>query len=103
VGGPSLEHVSTIANLNVGTAHRSNPVRSANTHVPPGNLTHQRAVNDFWLSLQTKEREAVVIPLPVSMHTGQIILLTKLLANVDLVFYDFSTGKPVHTWQAAKR
>lgn len=34
-----------------------------------------------------------------SMHTGQIILLTKMLANVDLVFYDFSTGKPVHTWE----
>jgi uncharacterized damage-inducible protein DinB len=38
-----------------------------------------------------------------SMHTGQIILLTKFLANVDLVFYDFSTGKPVHTWHAPKR
>ena len=36
-----------------------------------------------------------------SMHTGQIILLTKMLANIDLVFYDFSTGKPVHTWHAA--
>jgi len=34
-----------------------------------------------------------------SMHTGQIILLTKMLANVDLVFYDFSSGKPVHTWR----
>jgi len=33
-----------------------------------------------------------------SMHTGQIILLTKMLAGIDLVFYDFSTGKPVHTW-----
>jgi len=33
-----------------------------------------------------------------SMHTGQIILLTKMLANRDLVFYDFSSGKPVHTW-----
>src|SRR5882724_7163482 len=33
-----------------------------------------------------------------SMHTGQIIMLTKMLANIDLVFYDFSTGKPVHTW-----
>jgi uncharacterized damage-inducible protein DinB len=33
-----------------------------------------------------------------SMHTGQIILLTKMLAGMDLVFYDFSTGKPVHTW-----
>ena len=34
-----------------------------------------------------------------SMHTGQIILLTKMLADVDMNFYDFSTGKPVHTWQ----
>lgn len=33
-----------------------------------------------------------------SMHTGQIILLTKLLADVDLLFYDFSSGKPAHTW-----
>lgn len=33
-----------------------------------------------------------------SMHTGQIILLTKMLANRDMNFYDFSTGKPVHTW-----
>lgn len=37
-----------------------------------------------------------------SMHTGQIILLTKELAGTDLVFYDFSTGKPVHTWLNAK-
>lgn len=37
-----------------------------------------------------------------SMHTGQIILLTKMLANIDLVFYDFSTGKPVQTWHEAK-
>ena len=37
-----------------------------------------------------------------SMHTGQIILLTKMLANVDLVFYDFSTGQPVHTWHESK-
>ena len=37
-----------------------------------------------------------------SMHTGQIIQLTKMLANVDLVFYDFSTGKPVHTWHESK-
>ena len=37
-----------------------------------------------------------------SMHTGQVILLTKMLAGMDLVFYDFSTGKPVHTWVNAK-
>ena len=34
-----------------------------------------------------------------SMHTGQIILLTKLLLKKDLGFYDFSTGSPVHTWR----
>lgn len=33
-----------------------------------------------------------------SMHTGQIILLTKMLASKDLKFYDFATGAPVHTW-----
>jgi uncharacterized damage-inducible protein DinB len=38
----------------------------------------------------------------ISMHTGQIILLTKLLANLDLVFYDFSSGKPLYTWHARR-
>lgn len=35
-----------------------------------------------------------------SMHTGQIILLTKMLSAGDLGFYDFSTGRPVHTWRS---
>lgn len=34
-----------------------------------------------------------------SMHTGQIIMLTKMLTGTDLVFYDFSSGKPDHSWQ----
>lgn len=34
-----------------------------------------------------------------SMHTGQIILLTKLIAKKDLKFYDLSSGTPVHTWK----
>jgi len=34
-----------------------------------------------------------------SMHTGQIILLTKMLAGRDLQFYDFSDGVPVHSWK----
>jgi uncharacterized damage-inducible protein DinB len=33
-----------------------------------------------------------------STHTGQIVLLTKLLSNKDLGFYDFSTGVPMHRW-----
>jgi uncharacterized damage-inducible protein DinB len=37
-----------------------------------------------------------------SMHTGQIILLAKMLADIDFVFYDFSTGKPAHTWHEPK-
>jgi uncharacterized damage-inducible protein DinB len=34
-----------------------------------------------------------------SMHTGQIILLTKMLSQKDLAFYDFSTGAPVRAWR----
>jgi hypothetical protein len=37
-----------------------------------------------------------------SMRTGQILLLTKMLAHKDLRFYDFSTGAPVHTWGEPK-
>jgi uncharacterized damage-inducible protein DinB len=33
-----------------------------------------------------------------SMHTGQIILLTKLITGSDLRFYGFEEGKPVHRW-----
>ena len=33
-----------------------------------------------------------------SMHTGQIILLTKALKSGDLRFYDFSGDTPVETW-----
>lgn len=36
-----------------------------------------------------------------SMHTGQIIMLTKMFAAVDLAFYDFKDGVPVHTWKSA--
>ena len=34
-----------------------------------------------------------------SMHTGQIIMLTKMMTEVDLEFYDFSTGVPVQAWK----
>jgi uncharacterized damage-inducible protein DinB len=37
-----------------------------------------------------------------SMHTGQIILLTKMLSQRDLGFYDFSTGAPVRAWLEEK-
>ena len=37
-----------------------------------------------------------------SMHTGQIIMLTKMLTANDLRFYEFDTGAPAHRWHAAK-
>jgi uncharacterized damage-inducible protein DinB len=37
-----------------------------------------------------------------SMHTGQIILLTKMLKGADMKFYDLSDGDPKPDWQEAK-
>lgn len=37
-----------------------------------------------------------------SMHTGQIILLTKLRTGRDLAFYDFSSGEPRTQWGEEK-
>jgi len=37
-----------------------------------------------------------------SMHTGQIILLTKMLTGGDLAFYNFSSGVPRANWGAAE-
>jgi len=33
-----------------------------------------------------------------SMHTGQIIMLTKMLTATDMRFYGFEAGAPVHRW-----
>jgi uncharacterized damage-inducible protein DinB len=35
-----------------------------------------------------------------SMHTGQIIMLTKMLTTSDLRFYDFDVGAPVQRWRS---
>jgi hypothetical protein len=37
---------------------------------------------------------------PISMHAGQIFLLTKLLTATDLHFYDFEAGAPVESWRS---
>jgi uncharacterized damage-inducible protein DinB len=34
-----------------------------------------------------------------SMHTGQIIMLTKMMTAADLRFYEFEAGAPVHRWR----
>lgn len=36
-----------------------------------------------------------------SMHTGQIIMLTKMLTASDLRFYDFETDVPVERWRSS--
>jgi uncharacterized damage-inducible protein DinB len=38
-----------------------------------------------------------------SMHTGQIILMTKILTHKDLGFYDFSRGVPQHRWNERRK
>ncbi len=35
-----------------------------------------------------------------SMHTGQIIMLTKMMTSADLRFYDFDAGMPVERWRS---
>ena len=60
-----------------------------------------KAVNGNSPSLQTKDREAVVSSLPISMHSGQIIMLTKMMTCSDLRFYGFEDGVPVETWRSA--
>jgi len=36
-----------------------------------------------------------------SMHTGQIIMLTKMMTSSDLRFYGFEDGVAVETWRSA--
>jgi uncharacterized damage-inducible protein DinB len=36
-----------------------------------------------------------------SMHTGQIIMMAKMFAEVDLGFYDFTNTQAVLTWKTA--
>ena len=36
-----------------------------------------------------------------SMHTGQIIMLTKMMTSSDLRFYEFEDDVPVHRWQSS--
>ena len=42
-----------------------------------------------------------MVPLLISMHTGQIILMAKMFAEVDLGFYDFTDAKAVLKWKPA--
>jgi uncharacterized damage-inducible protein DinB len=65
------------------------------------NFDDERLLEQF--SIQGLEVSALAAILHVvehfSMHTGQIILLAKMFTEVDLEFYDFKNGAPVHTWR----
>jgi hypothetical protein len=37
------------------------------------------------------------------MHTGRMILISKMFAEVDLEFYDFRSGAPVLTWKTQSK
>ncbi len=61
----------------------------------PSELLERRRIQESEVSLL----EAIFhVVEHFSMHTGQIILITKMLTQSDLRFYDFSTGVPVQTW-----
>jgi hypothetical protein len=47
-----------------------------------------------------KHRKAVEFRLPITMHSGQIIMVTKMLNSSDLRFYDFEDGAPIERWQS---
>ena len=65
---------------------------------------HERLLDRF--TIQGLEVSALAAIMHVvehfSMHTGQIILLAKMFTEVDLEFYDFTSGAPVLTWRQAK-
>lgn len=61
----------------------------------PASLLETRRVQGLDVTLLSAVFHAVE---HFSMHTGQIILLTKMLADDDLAFYDFSAGVPRARW-----
>ena len=61
----------------------------------PAALLETRCVQGLDVTLLTAVFHAVE---HFSMHTGQVILLTKTLSGGDLAFYDFSGGVPRATW-----
>ena len=78
------------------------PLKAKNPIIVSPFATRQQAVNCNSASLQTKDRGAFEVPLPVSMHAGQIIMLTKMMTSADLRFYEFDAGVPVERWRSGQ-
>ena len=64
---------------------------AALARLDPASLVETRRVQGLDVTLLSAVFHAVE---HFSMHTGQIILLTKMLADDDLAFYGFSAGVP---------
>jgi uncharacterized damage-inducible protein DinB len=63
----------------------------------PDNLLERRVIQ----GLDVSALEAIFhVVEHFSMHTGQIILMAKMFAEVDLGFYDFTDKKAVLTWKS---
>lgn len=62
----------------------------------PDSLLDQRKIQ----GLDVSAIEAILhVVEHFSMHTGQIILLTKIMSQADLSFYEFTDAKPVMKWK----
>jgi hypothetical protein len=65
----------------------------------PGRVLERRQIQGYDVSIL----EAIFhVVEHFSMHTGQIIFLTKMLKGVDLKFYDFSSEQPKSGWLPAR-
>ena len=75
-------------------------VDGALAHLNAQELSGRRSIQGYDVSVL----EAVFhVVEHFSMHTGQIILLTKTLTASDLAFYDLSGGDPRPDWRRATR
>ena len=64
-------------------------------NVPPTTLLQKRTIQGS----EVDDLQAIFhVTEHFSMHTGQIIMLTKILTATDLRFYDFEAGVPVERW-----
>lgn len=72
-------------------------VESVLRHLDPSTLLEQRKIQDSDVDVL----EAIFhVTEHFSMHTGQIILLTKMLTATDLRFYEFYDATPVERWRS---
>ena len=70
-------------------------VASVLRNLPPSTLLQKRTIQ----GAEVDVLEAIFhVTEHFSMHTGQIIMLTKILTATDLRFYDFEAGVPVYRW-----